>query len=46
MGIIKDNKKFDRSKTQNDPTNPSPNLKENKDFSLDKETITDKKKDQ
>jgi len=46
MGIIKDNKKFDRTKTQSDPTNPSPNLKDNKDFALDKKTITEKKKDQ
>ena len=45
MGIIEDNKKFDRKTTQNDPTNPSPKLKDNKDFNIDEKTIKEKKKE-
>ena len=44
MGIIKDNKKFERTKTQNHPTNPSGDLDtKNKDFTLDKENIVEQK---
>ena len=43
MGIIKDNKKFDRKEEQNQPLNPKIKSTEtNKKFDLDKE-ITKKK---
>ena len=42
MGIIKDKKKFERNKTQSNPTNPTGNTNiETNDFDIDKETIKD-----
>ncbi|QNM86351.1 hypothetical protein H9W90_04290 [Polaribacter pectinis] len=43
MGIIKDNKKFERTKTQDNPTSINRNLKENKKFELENETIVEQK---
>ena len=44
MGIIKDNKKFTREKTQKNPTNPDGGTAiKNKEFDLDVETIKEKK---
>lgn len=45
MSIIKDNKKFKRTKTQTNPTNPEGiKNRENKQFNIDNETIIEKKK--
>ncbi|AXP81674.1 hypothetical protein CJ739_2601 [Mariniflexile rhizosphaerae] len=38
MGIIKDKKKFERTKKQKDPTQPKVNKKTNE-FDIDKKTI-------
>ncbi|WP_171032312.1 hypothetical protein [Polaribacter aestuariivivens] len=43
MGIIKENKKFERTKTQDNPTSVNRNLKENKEFDLDNKTIVEQK---
>jgi hypothetical protein len=44
MGIIKDNKKFKPTKEQETATNPDGIIdKKNRKFSLDKETITEKR---
>ena len=40
MGIIKDSKKFKRTKEQTNPTNPTGNAnQETNDFDIDKKTI-------
>ena len=40
MGIIKDAKKFKRTKEQTNPTNPTGNVnQETNDFDIDKKTI-------
>lgn len=44
MGIIKEKKKFKRTKTQNNPTNPNGDIdKRNKDFDIDNKTIIEQK---
>lgn len=44
MGIIKDNKKFERSTVQSTPTNPNGIAKKTstKDFNIDSKTIKEK----
>lgn len=44
MGIIKDNKKFERSTTQTTPTNPNGIAKKTKtkEFDIDSKTLKDK----
>ena len=42
MGIIKDNKKFERKKEQNQPLNPKVRNVDNDKFDLEKETIKKK----
>jgi hypothetical protein len=40
MGIIKDSKKFNRTKEQTNPTNPIGNINQlNKQYNIDKPTI-------
>lgn len=43
MGIIEDNKKFKRTKTQNNPTSTNIDLDTNKEFDLNNKTIVEKK---
>ncbi|QTE23104.1 hypothetical protein [Polaribacter cellanae] len=43
MGIIKDNKKFKRTKNQDNPTSIHRDLKENKKFEIINETIVEQK---
>jgi len=40
MGVIKDSKKFKRTKEQTNPTNPTGNINQlNKEYNIDKPTI-------
>jgi hypothetical protein len=39
MGIIKDKKKFERTKEQNHPTNPTIDMEQKNQFNIDKKTI-------
>ncbi|PQV48270.1 hypothetical protein CLV33_105120 [Jejuia pallidilutea] len=42
MGFIKDKKKFERTKTQTNPTNPTGNTNiDTNDFDIDEKTIKD-----
>lgn len=46
MGIIKDRKKFKRTKEQTNPTNPTGNTNQlNKEYNIDKPTIKKQQKE-
>jgi len=45
MGIIKDNKKFDRNTKQDQPLNPEVRNSDNKKFDLEKKSIKEKDKE-